>query len=314
MASQAPTTARPPESSADGNRVTREDLKSALDQYLDALCRRDPAALQVTPAMRFTENTAHLQLGEGLWRTITGLGSYKHYFMDEVSGQAGFIGLIEENGIGARLTLRIKLEDGKFSEIETLVVRSGEMDSTTEPKSINPVWLEPLVRPHNREEIVQIADRYFEAIERNDGDAVAFNPSAIRTENGKWTTSNPHEKAPFGEIETDDGVKDFFALDLKEQFDVQSNGYIESVTPRRWLIVDEQQGLAFGFFRFNVAGNVTKQSYMKGARQADMVPEFQRPLSGLMAEAFKVDNGQICHIDAEFISVPYKASDGWSDR
>ena len=48
--------------------------------YMDALAAQDPTRLELAPDVRFTENTRPLKLGDGLWGTVTAVGSYRHYF------------------------------------------------------------------------------------------------------------------------------------------------------------------------------------------------------------------------------------------
>ena len=76
--------------------------------------------------MKFTENTIPLKLGDALWGTMSGLGTYKLYFADPEGGAAGIEVTIRENGTPAILLLRLKVAGGKISEIETLVHRNAD--------------------------------------------------------------------------------------------------------------------------------------------------------------------------------------------
>src|SRR4051812_13957510 len=68
----------------------RTCLYGFMDQYLDALVRKQPARLPWAPHARFTENNVELSIGDGLWGTVTGLGDYKLKFADTQTGQVGF--------------------------------------------------------------------------------------------------------------------------------------------------------------------------------------------------------------------------------
>ena len=104
----------------------RAALEGAIDGYLDALAANDPSRLKLAKGSTFVENYQPLQLGEGVWRTITGRGSYSHYFADPETSQAGFIGTVRENGVGAMLDIRLKLDDdGRIGEIETFIIRDA---------------------------------------------------------------------------------------------------------------------------------------------------------------------------------------------
>ena len=79
-----------------------------------ALAARDPAKLPLTKDARFTENGQTLKLGDGLWRTIGGLGSLRLDFADIPDGQAGAIVTVQENGQLALMALRLKVQGGKL--------------------------------------------------------------------------------------------------------------------------------------------------------------------------------------------------------
>jgi hypothetical protein len=49
----------------------RACLKSALDQYLNAVVRHDPTAAPLLIGFRETENAVVTRPGAGLWQTVT---------------------------------------------------------------------------------------------------------------------------------------------------------------------------------------------------------------------------------------------------
>src|SRR5262245_6272384 len=61
------------------SRVTcdRSCLIGFLDRYVDALVARDPSRLPLARTVKFTENGQRLDLGDGLWHTVTGKGGYR---------------------------------------------------------------------------------------------------------------------------------------------------------------------------------------------------------------------------------------------
>src|ERR1700691_2664944 len=102
----------------------RACLEGFVNDYLAAMVAHDPKRLPVTPNVKFTEDDVALKLGDALCGTSSGLGKYKLYFADPEAGQVAFFGTIQENGTGAALALRLKIENRKISEAETVVVRS----------------------------------------------------------------------------------------------------------------------------------------------------------------------------------------------
>src|SRR5690606_5606049 len=67
---------RDPRQNAALPRATRADLYKALDSYLAALKARDPQRVKWAARVRNTENNVAIMVGDGLWGTITALGSY----------------------------------------------------------------------------------------------------------------------------------------------------------------------------------------------------------------------------------------------
>ena len=80
-----------------GASCDRACLDGFINQYLDALVARNPFGLPLAAKVKFSENDQPLPLGDGLWNTVSGLGSYKLYAADPTRGQAGFLGTAERN-------------------------------------------------------------------------------------------------------------------------------------------------------------------------------------------------------------------------
>jgi predicted exporter len=57
-------------------RCDRACLEQLLDRYVDALVARDPSRVPAAHTVTFTENGQRLELGDGLWHTVTGKGGY----------------------------------------------------------------------------------------------------------------------------------------------------------------------------------------------------------------------------------------------
>src|SRR5579872_6372989 len=77
------------------NRACLEDL---VNQYLAALVAHDPKRLPLSADVAYTENDQVIQLGDGFWKTVEGLGNYKHIFADPEFGQVAFMGTMREAG------------------------------------------------------------------------------------------------------------------------------------------------------------------------------------------------------------------------
>lgn len=59
-----------------GAETSRAELNGFVDRYLEALVAHDPSRLPLAPGAKFTENGQRLELGDGLWNTISARGTY----------------------------------------------------------------------------------------------------------------------------------------------------------------------------------------------------------------------------------------------
>jgi hypothetical protein len=107
----------------------RSCLEGFVDRYLDAAIAHDPTQVPFAKNVTFTENGQKLELGDGLWRTLTAKGSYRMVAADPQAGRVSFLGSIKEDGLYAMLAVHMKIVKGQVAELETLVQRnekSGE--------------------------------------------------------------------------------------------------------------------------------------------------------------------------------------------
>ena len=68
----------------------RASLEGLLDSYLEALINHDPFRLPLSRAVKHTENTIAIPVGEGLWATASDSTTYRLNVCDPQAGQAGF--------------------------------------------------------------------------------------------------------------------------------------------------------------------------------------------------------------------------------
>src|SRR5438093_10602164 len=76
----------------------RTCLEAFVDPYLDALIAHDPKRLTFARDLKFTENGQRLEIGDGLWHTMTGKGAFRVLVTDVDAQQDGFFGSLEEDG------------------------------------------------------------------------------------------------------------------------------------------------------------------------------------------------------------------------
>ena len=122
----------------------RPCLKSLLDGYLAAVIRHDPAAAALAGSYRHTENAINVPLGKGVWQSVTGLGQVQRRYLDPVSGQAAYYGILDEGDKLAIVTARLRIENRMITEAEWYVAREADPGL---PGSTPPSCLES-ARPH----------------------------------------------------------------------------------------------------------------------------------------------------------------------
>jgi hypothetical protein len=263
-------------------------LEGWVNRYLDAMVAHDAKKLPVTSDVKFTEDDVPLLLGEALWRTASGLGTYKLYFADPQAGQVAFFGTIQENGRGEAIALRLKIENGKLAEAEQIVLRNANTFKLLEQASKPDPLLLETTAPESRlprGQLIQKTNLYFEAIEQGNGKVAPFADDCNRFENGMKTSGT-------------DGCS--------KQLDTHIFDYIQKIYPRRFLVVDEERQVVFGFFMFNHPGDITWIN-VPGQGRREMMGAAKRPFSVDVAEAFRIQNGQIKKVEALMTALPYGA-------
>jgi hypothetical protein len=79
-----------------GKHCDRACMIALTDQYLAALVKHDPAGLPLARGVRFTENTAEIRIGDGLWVGASEAPTtFKIYAVDPDSNQVGFYGVMK---------------------------------------------------------------------------------------------------------------------------------------------------------------------------------------------------------------------------
>jgi type II secretory pathway pseudopilin PulG len=145
----------------------RQCLESFIDEYLKALAENDPAGLPLADNVVFVENDQSLKLGDGTWRTITGLGKYRHYFADPETGQVAVMTTLKENGSPIMFDLRLKIVDKKIAEIEDMPIRTEGGAELLE--KLGKPWPEfretiPVAKRVSREQLAATANKYLSGI------------------------------------------------------------------------------------------------------------------------------------------------------
>lgn len=304
------TAAATPPGPAAANKCDRACLNGFVDQYMAAVAAHDPSKLPHSANVRYSENNVEMPLGEGLWQTSDGWGSYKVYTDDPQAGQVGFLGVANEDTHLSVFAARLKVVNQKVTEIEVIVARpdrpgpasgSGNLMGGPENLKDKPLFSEdePADQRVSREKLIALANGYFDTIQLNTGKLyTTFDPDCQRMENGSITANNPN---PTG--------NPVARMGCQAQLETGMLKMVTRCRDRRY-VVDEQRQMVFAATFFDHNGALRKNTLVDGTVRT-IGPPFDRPYTFLIFELFKIKNGKIRQIEAVLNTVPYYMPTPW---
>jgi hypothetical protein len=300
----------------------RECLYQFVDKYFDAMLSRCWCNLAVGPDAKYTENELPVKLGEGMWKTFSGRGTYRVYLADPAGGEAGYYGTItEDNGLlEGVIALRMKIKDHRVVELETITVReqkrpkgglglntAGIMTPRTldelDPKgfvSPDAALLAPIGAAETHDQLIGATKGYFDAYAQAKGSAAPLDAQCARRENGFAATNNPAGPAP-------DKAQPSFHMFSESCAGEIDRGYfssLEKVRDARPLVVDEQQGLVLDLAFFDNQGDV-KSVAVAGVGNVAVPAEYRRAFSFMAPQLFKIEGGKIREVEGLSWAVPF---------
>jgi len=293
----------------------RACLEALVDQYLAAVVAHDPSRLPLSEDVMYTENNQVLKVGDGFWKTAGGTGNYKHVFADPEFGQVAMMGTMLEAGAPLLMSLRLRVELGRITEIESVYFKPGgggpnniaAMDKSGKPEDI---WFKsiPPAQRLVRQEMISIADGYFTGLQRNDGKGIQgtgtypFTNDCHRIENGAPTTNVPRPATE------KPGTINLFAMDCLSQFKMGLYYVVQNIHHRRYPLVDAERGVVWAHSVFD-QGTVNSGVLSDGTKHS--YPGFTRPGSILVTEAFLIEGGKIRRVEMIGPAATYHMNSPW---
>jgi hypothetical protein len=277
----------------------RNCLVRAADDYMDALVAKDPARVHWAKTVRYTENSVSMMIGDGVWGTVTAKDAHPQHEADSTTGNVAWFGSVEEHGQPSYYAMRLKVEDGKTSEVEVVLRRKG-MDPGPfgDPSHYthDPAFSEalPPAQRSSRKTLIALADGYFSTLQRNDGTIrTKFAPDCERQENGIATTDVAFVTAVKG---------------CEPQFKLGIFHYDNRVRGRRYFLVDEERGVVVAAGYIDHGAEFDTYQSTDGKTQHS---PFKSPNSLQYMEMFKIRDGRIYRVESLFESVPYNMTAQW---
>ena len=283
----------------------RACLYGFLDKYLEALVKKDPSRLPLARRTRFSENSVEMQIGDGLWNTISGIGKYDLRLADTKTGNVGWYGVVYEHGNPAAIALRIKVQDGLITQVESVLSRKvgdGPFPNP-QPERLKTIpimnRIEPVDTRRPRARLLSIADGYFDTLQLNDGTIFTqFDKDCNRRENGFQTTNNKDAGIPGAVL----------SLGCEAQFKTGNFRFDDRLRARRFPLIDEERGLVMAGGFIDHSGALQKVTLTDGRVIESL---FKTPHSYVLLETFKIVDGRIRQVEAVFTDVPYNMPSPW---
>jgi hypothetical protein len=222
---------------------------------------------------------------------------------DPTNGEVGFYGIVDETNSTSAFALRLKVEDGKISEAETLIRRNeGSGPFPSKPNLVDKPVLNEIVPPDLRRppaRMIALVDGYFSTLQLNDGVLFTeFTDDCNRVENGLQTTHNPDLMK----------IIPVANLGCGQQFKLGNYRYDDRVRDRRFFLVDEERGLVMAAGFIDHAGRLANFALTDGTVIHSPI---RTPSTLCLLELFKIRDGKIQQIEAIFIGVPYNMRSPW---
>jgi hypothetical protein len=306
----------------------RQCLVTLMQNYLAALVKHDPKAVPFANEVKFTENTANIPVGYGLWVTASGGPTeFQVYAADPVAQQVACLVMMKENSNkDVLLGVRLRLQRGKIVEAEHHAVRDGIAGGMPNLQKPRPGLVEDLAPADRtpRAQMIDIGLSYYDALVGGDGTLAPFADECERRENGSTSVGGARAAAkpptakpqfpPQGSVDPEMAKLGMALAAAPKTCAAQISAgvwaYITEIRNRRLLVVDEQKGLAVGFSDFYHDSKL-KTMKLRGVPGLESVPAYQGTFNMPAMHIFKIKKGKIYDIEATGLVLPYGTRTGW---
>ena len=271
----------------------RACLTGVVDAYFKALAANTPGAVPLAPNSKITFNGKLVKLDQAFWdsaeRTV-----YRWDIVNERLGDTATEAVVlNADGSKTMYMVRLKVQGGRISEVETIRANKGEADRLWDPDSLTAVSpaLQLSIREAERDSyyaLVAAAESYWRAFQTNgteDYHPAWLMPDAKRVENGVQTTGL---------------VRNGVYASAQAGFD-QGRFKGRNLWDRRYPVVDEERGIVLSIVRFGLKDGMKSESV---ATTNDR----------LVGEFFAVKSGKIQEIHAVLFNLPDAQPTGWEPQ
>lgn len=271
----------------------RACLTGFADTYFKALVDNHASTVPLAPNVKVTLNGQAMKLEQAFWdsaeRTI--------YRWDIVNEQLGDVAseavVLNTDGSKTMYMARLKVLNGKITEVETIKANKGEADRLWDPDNLTAVSpaLQLSIREADQDSyyaLVAAAESYWRAFQTNGSDTyhpASLMPDARRFENGVQTTGL---------------VRNGVYASASEGFD-KGRFKGRNLWDRRYPVVDTERGIVLSIVRFGIKDGMKSESTATANDR-------------LVAEFFCVKSGKIQEIHAVLFNLPDAKPTGWEPQ
>ncbi len=285
----------------------RKCLIGIADTYTTAMVTQKPDMVPWAPRVRFTENSVPMMIGDALWGSSRKKSSTPLYVTDVATGNVVWYGVVHEHDQPSYLAVRLKVQDGRISEVESAVSRKqwpGPF-ADAEAFKLDPLLdqvLPPALR-QSRERMEDLVEGYYSTKQRNDGTIFTqFDDACLRRDNGLDVTDGVGSAAVIAPAKST-GVKG-----CEAQFKLGLYKPVDRVRSRRILAVDEERGLvvadAFSDFGLEKPRYTTTDGTIRETQE-------KSPSAREAIDIFKIRNGKIVRVESVSVVQPYGMRSPW---
>ena len=271
----------------------RACLTGVVDAYFKALAANNPGAVPLAANAKITTNGRLMRLDQAFWdsaeRTV-----YRWDIVNERLGDTGTEAVVlNADGSKTMYMVRLKVLNGKISEIETIKANKGEADRLWAPDNLTAVSpaLQLSIREAEQDSyygLIAAAESYWRAFQTNgteDYHPASLLPDARRFENGVQTTGL---------------IRNGVYASAAQGFD-QGRFIGRNLWDRRYPVVDAERGIVMSIVRFGLKDGAKSQSVATANDR-------------LVAEWFAVKSGKIQEIHAVLFNLPDAQPTGWEPQ
>lgn len=251
--------------------------------------------------VRFTENGVAMMVGEGLWGPTVAIEGEPFIAADPVTGNVVWFGLVREHGLAAYYAMRLKIEDRRIAEVETILGREGAPGPFASPAGYEPAAVFARTLPKDerrpRQRMIALVEGYYGTKQLNDGTILTeFDADCERVINGLSTTHGDHWAAQA-------------AKGCKAQFEIGLYKPVDRIRERRYPVVDEERGIVIALSLTDYAARYVSYETTDGREQKI---EIEYPNTRGMVEMFKIRDGKILRIEGVSAFLPYYMRTPWA--